>query len=217
LFKNWTNRDWFWITGILITIIITCFAFFLSENDRVVEIFSFLASGVSIALAFVAIYVSSNQNKESQSLSQSMSDTLARMSERVNSVNEKVDKIDPMSVSRILEGGFKDLKQDLKENIPEVGKVSQEELINKFQEKIDLLQSEMNYQIENEMRSEKDIETLATKIRIEVLADHIGKIFANGKMYTIKEIKKILENEYDMIANIREITRGMERYFEKKE
>lgn len=109
LFKNWTNRDWLWTTGILIGIIITSFAFFLSENNRVVEIFSFLASGVSIALAFVAIYVSSNQNKESQSLSQNMSETLARMDEKVRSINEKVDKFD-----------FKPLLQDTERKITEI-------------------------------------------------------------------------------------------------
>gem|GEM_PF-5700850 len=71
MFKNWTwtNRDWFWLTGILLFIMALLLANFYKEWDPKISI---IANSTSIALAVIAIFLSLKQDSDSKSTSESM-------------------------------------------------------------------------------------------------------------------------------------------------
>lgn len=62
--EKWRNRDWIWIIGVLIAIIILIVANKASENLE--NNFSIISSAVSIALALIAIFYSSKQDNENK-------------------------------------------------------------------------------------------------------------------------------------------------------
>ena len=43
--KNWTNRDWGWLTSILVGIIIIILTWRLNDNDNIVNIISMFEIG----------------------------------------------------------------------------------------------------------------------------------------------------------------------------
>ncbi|SJZ99705.1 hypothetical protein [Selenihalanaerobacter shriftii] len=101
--ESWGNKDWKWLVGVLISIIILVMAGWLSNMSNIINYFSFTSNGVSIVLALVAIYISLSQNNTSQILNSKTTDMLAKMYEKIGQVDKKVNKIDPTSLSKIME------------------------------------------------------------------------------------------------------------------
>ena len=58
---EWRNQDWVWLVLILSAIIYFVTTFRLADNIQVVDLFSFISSSVSIALAVVAIFTLGNK------------------------------------------------------------------------------------------------------------------------------------------------------------
>lgn len=84
----WSNRDWLWLCIIQLLIIVLVIMLRLSNNgSEIVNIISIGAGISSIILAFVAIVQSSIN-------SQSASDSLARISEKVGLITEIFRKIE---------------------------------------------------------------------------------------------------------------------------
>ncbi|KGR74883.1 hypothetical protein [Ureibacillus sinduriensis] len=63
MFKNWTNRDWFWLSSYFIFIVILLLANFYLEWETNLSIIS---SATSIALAILAIFLSLKQDSENK-------------------------------------------------------------------------------------------------------------------------------------------------------
>lgn len=117
---EWRNRDWFWLTGIMIAIIIFILAFRLSDNSTFMNVFAFLASGVSIALAFVAMYTSFKQNSDNQTLTTQMSETLARMDEKMNSMGQRVSEFGSVEeIKKIIEARLNIATESFEETLSE--------------------------------------------------------------------------------------------------
>lgn len=186
--KSWTNRDWKWFTSILVGIILLSFSILLSDANQLIQIFSFLSSGVSIALAFVAIYVSSNQNRESQSLFLSMNETLARLDEKIQSVNDKVDKID---VTPLIQNAKDEISEILSE-FENKNDTDNKDVIGKINKKMDELKNEMNSKLHTEISSNKDKNS---KI-LYSFKNHILAIGPRLNKLTATEIKEILYRDY---------------------
>lgn len=66
IFGEWSHRDWAWLLIILIGIIILVSTYRLADNQDVVNLFSFISSSVSIALAIVAIFLALKQDSDSR-------------------------------------------------------------------------------------------------------------------------------------------------------
>lgn len=118
---KWRNQDWFWLTAILISFIIFISAFRLSDNVTFMNVFSFMASGVSIALAFVAMYTSFKQNSENQMLTTQMNETLARMDEKINSMGEKVSRFDVEEIKGVISATISKSSEVIEESIKSEG------------------------------------------------------------------------------------------------
>ncbi|WP_281216186.1 hypothetical protein [Lysinibacillus capsici] len=108
MFKNWTNRDWFWFTGILSASIFGVVTFRLSDNLEVINLFSFISSSISIALAIIAIYIALKQDRDSRSISKETSILLNAITGKIEGMDSKIDKLDPRTVTEPVEDQLKD-------------------------------------------------------------------------------------------------------------
>lgn len=101
--KKWGNREWIWLVGILITLIILLIAGFY--NSKAIELnFSIISSAVSIALALVATFIALKQDSDNQRVNDRLSHLLNEISVNVRNVDAKVDKIDPRLLHSVSKG-----------------------------------------------------------------------------------------------------------------
>ncbi|WP_212936751.1 hypothetical protein [Bacillus hominis] len=112
--KKWGNRDWFWLVGVLVTVIILLVAGFYNSNTIELN-FSIISSAVSIALALVAIFIALKQDSDNQRVNDRLSRLLNEISINVRNVDAKVDRIDPGVLHSVTEGVIEGYNQDSKE------------------------------------------------------------------------------------------------------
>ncbi|MDH5091441.1 hypothetical protein [Clostridium perfringens] len=113
--KNWTNRDWGWLTSILVGIIIIILTWRLNDNDNIVNIISMFASGASIILAVVAIVQSTIYNSSSNELNAKMTEKLSLLENNVEFVKENILN----NANKIIERApiDEDIKQEIKNDL----------------------------------------------------------------------------------------------------
>lgn len=88
---NWTNRDWAWVVSILVGFIILILTIRLGDNKDVINLFSFVSSSVSIALAVVAIFIALKQDSDGKQVHDRLVDLLTRIQSDVKIVDAKLD------------------------------------------------------------------------------------------------------------------------------
>ncbi|UBR28718.1 hypothetical protein LCG60_19060 [Bacillus sp. SD-4] len=200
--KRWSDRDWIWLVGILIMIIILLIAGFYNSNAIELN-FSIISSAVSIALALVAIFIALKQDSDNQQVNSQVNHLLNDISANIRNVNDKVDKIqlDPGNsaelVDEFVETKGKDnfTKDDLKEIVDEVSKTI-ELNINKQLEKTKININSINSDMRLKMYTEEDMDA------------SIRKIILENKDKTFSEIQKIIEQrtgKYYSTASLRNI------------
>jgi hypothetical protein len=94
---KWDNKDWKWLTGVLIGLIVTFLSLWI-WNIKIDGYFSVLSSAVSIALALVAIYIAVKQDTEGTRTNQKTQELLTRIDEKVNGVRDNLLRIEQTSV-----------------------------------------------------------------------------------------------------------------------
>lgn len=106
--NEWGTRDWKWLVGVLIGIILLILSGWIMKIPNITTYLSILGTGASIALAFIAIYISLSQNNNSQMLNVNTMDLLVRINEKVGndkagSVNEKVTSANPREIAALVQ------------------------------------------------------------------------------------------------------------------
>ncbi len=91
---KWTNRDWAWLVGVLTAIIILILTYRLSDNQEVTNLFSFISSSVSIALAIIAIFIALKQDSDGRRVNEKTSLLLNSIESKISNVDENIRKID---------------------------------------------------------------------------------------------------------------------------
>lgn len=94
MMKNWTDRDWKWLVGILISVIILLVASIFAKNKNIELNFSIISSAVSIALALIAIFIAINQERDNKELSYKLNVTMTKIEENLKNVDNKVSNVD---------------------------------------------------------------------------------------------------------------------------
>jgi hypothetical protein len=87
------KRDLFWIIGILIGIIILICSIKLSNNRDIINIFSFVSSGVSIALALAAIGYAVYQSGQAERQNSATIDALGQIKAEIIRVTQMKDDL----------------------------------------------------------------------------------------------------------------------------
>lgn len=91
---KWTNKDWAWLVGVLTAIIILILTYRLSDNQEVTNLFSFISSSVSIALAIIAIFIALKQDSDGRRVNEQTSSLLNSIESKIINVDENIRKID---------------------------------------------------------------------------------------------------------------------------
>jgi len=143
MFKNWTNRDWLWLLGVLISIIILLISSIFAKSKNIELNFSIVSSAVSIALALVAIFIALSQSRENQELSTSLKVTMSIMNEKLNSVDEKVNKIDPDVLVKVYRQKIDDVITEVGKSIKSSSEISPEEIEEKYRLEFNLAELEL--------------------------------------------------------------------------
>lgn len=100
---KWTNKDWTWLVGVLTAIIILILTYRLSDNQEVTNLFSFISSSVSIALAIIAIFIALKQDSDGRRVNEQTSLLLNSIESKISNVDENIRKIDAGVISRAQE------------------------------------------------------------------------------------------------------------------
>lgn len=99
MFKNWTNRDWFWLLGVLIGIIVLLVATIFARSKNIEVNFGIISSAVSIALALLAIFIAWKQDSDNQIVTRETSNLLTKITSKIDNMDSKLDKLDPNAVT----------------------------------------------------------------------------------------------------------------------
>ncbi|MFJ8071616.1 hypothetical protein ACIQZD_22125 [Peribacillus sp. NPDC096447] len=205
---KWGKQDWFWLTGILIIINISVFAFRLSDNQTFMEIFSFMVNGISIALAFVAMYTSFKQNSDNQTLTTQMSETLARMDEKINSMGQKVSEFSSVEeVKKMLDARLNIAAESIEETLSdEDGNISKSEVIDILNNELSNFSESLDKIIKNNLPQDKVVEPLKSGntsdfnirrprgLMLETIKTEYGFI-----EFTLKEIQKKISDKHNEV------------------
>ncbi|WMM26676.1 hypothetical protein RBU61_08355 [Tissierella sp. MB52-C2] len=116
MFKNWSNRDWFWLMSTFLGFIIIILTWRLNDNDSVVNIISMFSSGASIILALVAIVQSTMYNNSANELNARITEKISVMENNVELIKNNVikDVKEVIDNSSIREEEKEELKYNLK-------------------------------------------------------------------------------------------------------
>lgn len=152
---EWRTRDWIWIVGILVAIIILIISMFYAENEVIEVNFSIIASAVSIALALLAIFIALNQSRDNQQLSTSLNVTMSIMNEKLSSVDEKVNKIDPDVLVKVYKDKMNEVILEVEKAVGNTSGMSTEEVEKKYRDKLD----DVGREIEEIIYGMNDIQT----------------------------------------------------------
>ncbi|MEK8198356.1 hypothetical protein [Lysinibacillus sp. FSL M8-0134] len=146
MFKNWSNRDWFWLTFILLASIYGVVTFRLSDNLEVINLFSFISSSISIALAIIAIYIALKQDRDSRAISKETSILLNAITGKIEGMDSKIDRLDPRTVTEPVED---QLKEEIKKIINNVESQVNPQVIDEINSKINEKFNSINQDLED--------------------------------------------------------------------
>lgn len=213
MFKNWTNRDWFWLMGFLIFIIVLLLANFYLHWDTKLSI---VANTTSIALAVIAIFLSLKQDSENKISSDSkhldiskqlrelnsvliskqngIAEVVTNVEESLNEKEEESDKQDNYSHDQLKEYGEKIRRDTIETFKKELNKKALNEI-----EDIDFYSNNQIKKLKKALEKEKYL----VKSYIEMVGEYtihdvLAYVKDNGVYSTenrIKEIINILREE----------------------
>ncbi|CAK6472648.1 hypothetical protein BFRIG_01866 [Peribacillus frigoritolerans] len=145
--SKWSDKDWKWLVGILIGIMILMVASFFN-SDKVEMNFSIISSAVSIALALVAIFIALKQDSDNQRVTNKMTEALMKIETKVNSMDGKIDNLDPNVITEPVKAKLIKELQDII-NEPDEGKVENgqkiEEIVKSVNENFNEINNDLQY------------------------------------------------------------------------
>lgn len=192
---NWTDKDWKWLMGILIGIIILILSLWFADNQGIEANFSIMSSAVSIALGLIAIYIALKQDSDSQRLNQQMYLTLKEMENKIDSVDQKVNQLDTFSVAKTLENNMEPFVEELTQYLQQNDKsISKEEIEKILDEKLPNIANNVSAQLNNEMQitNKKSSRNVAEK-NLESSSRNIYAVMKKRNDWlTREEIKQLM-------------------------
>ncbi|OPA39692.1 hypothetical protein BHL07_14540 [Bacillus cereus] len=151
--KNWTDKDWKWLVGILIGIIIVILSLWFAKTQGMETNFAIMSSAVSIALGSVAIFIALKQDSDSQRLNQQMQNTLKTMEYKIDNVNHNVKKLDVEKLESVIRESVGDFVKNIGTSTPEKQlDPTNEQLQQLLEEAVPYLTQDISSKINNESR-----------------------------------------------------------------
>ncbi|HDR7621826.1 TPA: hypothetical protein QCX73_002077 [Bacillus mycoides] len=194
--NKWSNKDWFWTVGILVMIIILLVADFFNFPNIEAN-FSIISSAVSIALALVAIFIALKQDSDNQKLTNQMNETLIKVELKIDSMDRKVEKLDPSYVNSLV----KSKTDDITEIIDKAGEnnLSMEDIKTVVTDEMENLKDEINRNMDNERVMTNHEKYLVYTLKPLVFKRLMAIIVESDQALTRKDIYKKYLDKYGNI------------------
>ncbi|WP_336770575.1 hypothetical protein [Bacillus bombysepticus] len=192
--NGWRNRDWIWLVGILVVLIILLIAG--CYNSDAIELnFSIISSAVSIALALVAIFIALKQDSDNQQVNSRVSHLLNEISANIRNMDAKVDKIDPRLLHSVTEEVVEEYSQESKEK-ESFTKEEVDKIVNKVSNDI---ASNINVVLNN--RDKKKFSIQGNLFPSDATQKLIHKTIDSNRHLSLGELQIILEEQYGILLN----------------
>ncbi|RSD21066.1 hypothetical protein [Mesobacillus subterraneus] len=197
---KWNDRDWKWVIGVLISIIILILTIRLGDNHNVINLFSFISSSVSIALALVAIFIALKQDGESRRVNYLTSRILSSIELKLNTVDENLRRIDEKFIQNVTEEAIEEITAEGKKESYTKDEVK--EMLSSLSTQIT---KEVN--IELDQNNKKSISRPSSGLMGAYKLHYtIKKILQRDPSYSNREIQYILNEEFDIEVSIGRIS-----------
>ncbi|MEH7256648.1 hypothetical protein V7123_04250 [Bacillus toyonensis] len=196
---NWTDKDWKWLMGILIGIIILILSLWFADYKGIEANFSIMSSAVSIALGLVAIYIALKQDSDSQRLNQQMQDILRTMENKIDKVDQKVNKLDDLDVEKTLVENLNPVIEQIVQTVEKKNQnISKKDIQQVFEEAVPYVAKNMSEQLNDDIsRSYKEQRKMV--IRRDIKKKIFSILENENEWLTIKDVqRKLLENGESM-------------------
>lgn len=195
--SNWTDKDWKWLIGILIGVIILILSLWFAGNKGIEANFAIMSSAVSIALGLIAIYIALKQDSDSQRLNQQMQMTLKAMENKIDKVDQKVNKLDGLDVEKSIEENLNPIIERLTTTLQEKsGDISKRDIQQVFEETVPYVAKSVSVELNERMNTDKNARELIY-YQQKKLENTIMKILKNNPDgLTYKEIQDIVLERY---------------------
>lgn len=201
--KNWTDKDWKWLVGILIGIIIVILSLWFAKTKGMETNFSIMSSAVSIALGSVAIFIALKQDSDSQRLNQQMQNTLKTMEYKIDNVNQNVKKLDVEKLESVIRESVGDFVKEIGAGTPEKQlDTTNEQLQQLLEEAVPYLTQDISSKINNENRMFLEDLPLQRGLRNKVTSELVYELLADepeGLSFT--EIHQKIRNNTQKIIH----------------
>ncbi|EJQ19504.1 hypothetical protein RE433_18125 [Bacillus cereus] len=195
--SNWTDKDWKWLIGILIGVIILILSLWFAGKKGIEANFAIMSSAVSIALGLIAIYIALKQDSDSQRLNQQMQMTLKAMENKIDKVDQKVNKLDGLDVEKSIEENLNPIIERLTTTLQEKSAdISKRDIQQVFEETVPYVAKSVSVELNERMNTDKNARELIY-YQQKKLENTIMKILKNNPDgLTYKEIQDIVLKRY---------------------
>ena len=145
---KWENRDWFWLLGLMVFVLGTSFMY----KSQFMNLISYASTFVSIALAFIAIYISVREATKTDKIKDETLVSLVELKERIGQIDNKVSSIDVERIKMGIDEAVSNFKQGLGELNKNDGEaeIQEKELFVKLENKINKLSEDLKISVENQ-------------------------------------------------------------------
>lgn len=201
---EWRNRDWKWVTGILIGIIILLVASIFAKNTGIEVNFSIISSAVSIALALVAIFFAFKQDSDNRRGNDNLEATLQGISREVGSVKNHVFQITKTDIQEIKEKTYETTKLDDQKST-----YTKEEVDSLIKDTISAFSDEIEEKVDNDLyldSSQHPTREIILKRALEEI------IWRNGKFSSVERIQRELKEFYNIEMEKKDIFAFYKKY-----
>lgn len=199
--NKWRERDWYWLLGILIFIIILLIASIFAKNTGLEVNFSIISSAVSIALALIAIYIALKQDKDNQETNFELNKALIYMDAKLNNVGEKVSEISLEEIRKVVHDKIGYTSESIEETLnEETEKLSKNEILEIIKDELRDFSSSIDNVIKREnihVKNDNKISSSYLNRRREILK-LIHAEFGEDKFGIRQLLSKLVENNIDM-------------------
>ncbi|HDR5266637.1 MULTISPECIES: hypothetical protein [Bacillus] len=208
---KWRTRDWGWVVGILIGFIVLILTIRLGDNQDVINLFSFISSSVSIALAGVAIFIALKQDSDNKQVNDRLVDLLNSIQIDVKSVDAKLDPSLLKSVGEETAQVYKDIEKKDTYTKSEV-----DEIINKVTKDVTLdinniLNQENNTENHKRVFRDNRVYNNASDVKNERERERARKkaiqIIRDNMEISLEEVREIIESETGYVYSLSAINR----------
>ncbi|WP_431811918.1 hypothetical protein [Lysinibacillus sp. FW12] len=205
MFKNWTNRDWIWLTALLLFLMVLLIANFYKKWDPQISI---IANSTSIALAVIAIFLSLKQDSDSKSTSESMRQDLSTQMGNITMLlaNRKVEIEDAAtSVSQTVDTNTETRSESYTyDQLVEYGEKIKKDTIEEFKKELN------EKMLENAMIMGKNTNVYTGSYITHKLEKDIYNILKNNPYIDVKDVIGLLDIKSNAFieAKVRDIIKN---------